>query len=155
MSHPQVLKRQSGDTTVEVEAFKLNLFFYASIGSQLTARGQARKRNWWCLWLCKSPVPVKLPTVAMGNTYFAHSERAASLVPAASQEGVVFKNVSDCKLKHWKAGVGVKIKFSAGIDSVSPQGMPQMQELEGVLSHVSVFGLSGDGAFAVAKGPHH
>jgi len=152
MSHPEVLRRQLGDATVEVKAFKkTNLFFYKSIGAQVSSRGQRRKRNWWCLWLCKSPVPVKLQSVTMGNAYYAHLERSPFLVQAASQEGVTFTNVSDCTLKHWAVGFGVKIKFPAG--GASPAGVPDLLPIDGVLSHVSVFGRDG-GAFAVAKGPH-
>jgi hypothetical protein len=154
MSHPNELTRQYGDVTVKVKAFTTNLLFYKSIGCTVTAWSQQRKRSWRCLWLCSSPVPVKLQSVVLRNTYYSEVEGSAFLIQKASHEAR-YDNVSECTLKHSAAGFGAKLKFS--VDGTTsghiPAGVPDLLPLDGVLSHVSTFGQQGD-TFSVAIGPH-
>jgi hypothetical protein len=150
MSHPSSRVEMVDNVRVEAKAFKTNLYFYKSIGGSVTVRGEL-KRRWWCGWLCRTREAVDADQITLDNTYYSRFEGTAILVEAAAHEAVCTKE-TDCTLKHWAAGVGVKITFPGG--GTSPAGVSDLLPLDGVVSRATVTLRGRTLRFETAAGDH-
>jgi hypothetical protein len=151
MSLPRSQSQTIGDVVVEARSFKHNFFFFRSIGGEVTVRGSRRKRRWWCLWLCKTPVAVEADRIEIENRYFAHVVGTPFLVDAASHEKAC-SDCSDCTLKHWAVGIGVKLEFPDG--SGKPSTVSDLLPLDGVMSRARVDVAGSSLTFETAAGSH-
>jgi hypothetical protein len=134
MALPQRDSATVGDTLVEATAFKTNLFFYKSVGSEVTLRRRRRRRRWWCLWLCRTRDDAQ-GDVEISNDYYARYEDTAVLLDVASH-ATKCRDASDCELKHWAVGVGASIKFPDG--HATPDLVDDLLDIDGVTSRILV-----------------
>lgn len=151
MSHPSSRTETVDGVKVTAKAFRTNLYFYKSIGGAVEVRASTESRRWWCVWLCKTADSAKADRVEIENVYYARFDNTPVLLEAA-QHAKTCTNTSDCTLKHWAVGVGVKITFPSG--STGPAGVPDLLPLDGVVSTAVVTVKGRTLRFEMASGTH-
>jgi hypothetical protein len=93
------------------ESYKTNLYFYRSIGGKVKIESDAKKRRWWCAWLCKTPKSIKVPTITIRNTYYADVEPGTAQVLVTAERERTCQDASSCSLGEWAVGAAPKFKF--------------------------------------------
>jgi hypothetical protein len=150
MSHPSSRVETVDGVRIEAKSFKTNLYFYKSIGGSVEVRGEPQRR-WWCGWLCKTREHVEADRIDLDNAYYTRFDNTAILLESASQQGIC-TDASDCTVKHWAVGVGVKIEFPGG--EASPTGVTDLLPLDGVISRATVLVKGRTLRFETAAGDH-
>ena len=131
MHYPSSIDTPLSDGGLVVsKSFKTNLLVYRSIGGRTDVKGKAKKRKWWCLWLCKRRVEKNAERITISNTYF--SEITPGVFAVLERDPKTCNNASSCEQKEWAVGVGIKLQFPAG--GTSPTTVSELLPVDGVIS---------------------
>jgi hypothetical protein len=137
-------------------SFKNSYVIYRSVGGRTDIKSDKEERKWWCVWLCKRPVPKKAQRIAIANSYYAEVQTG---VFAVLQRGPkICNNASSCELKEWAFGLAVELEFPDG--GASPTTLGELLEVDGVVTthEVSIDGqtftvVTSAGKHPISSGP--
>jgi hypothetical protein len=112
------------------QSFKNNYFIYRSIGGRTDIVSNKTERKYWCLWLCKVPVPRKAERIVVANTYYAEVQTGVFAVLERGPK--TCSNASSCEQKEWAFGLAVELEFPGG--GASPTTLGGLLEVDGVVT---------------------
>lgn len=118
MTSKATLQGSDGLWKAEVQAFKTNLFFYSSIGTEVKVFRRERYRRWYDPWYKHthwraSPADF----ISISNNY---QGLLPGLAPGAAQRSADRSNASSLEEKIWSAGFGVSMEAGAGTGLPDP-----------------------------------
>ena len=123
MASEITLRTQDGQWKAEVEAWKTNLLFYRSIGTEVTTYHREQKKNIWgntvTDWVKKSVTSISIENVYRSDTGNARATR-----------GKTCNNASYCELKEWSAGFTITLPADS-IDDVGGGAILELDKVEG------------------------
>lgn len=128
MASEITLRTQDGNWKAEVEAWKTNLLFYRSIGTEVTVYHREQKENIWgntvTDWVRRAATSISIVNVYRADTGFAQATREKTC-----------RNSSRCELKEWSAGFTITLPADS-IDDVGGGAVLALDKVEGTVEVV-------------------
>jgi hypothetical protein len=110
MALPSRDVKAGSNFTVQLESSTTDLFFYKSIGADVSVLSNRQERKWWCLWLCKRPIPMRAEIIDIENEYYVSPGAPAGgpvVVPALSRSAQC-RNTDSCSQSESAFGILIK-----------------------------------------------
>lgn len=99
-----------GSWQVEIVAFKINLFFYKTIGTTVTVRHKETRRSWFGLGApYEAWVERPAESISINNTY---EGILPSTIPGVALRSCSVTNASSCDCRLWSVGIGISMDAS-------------------------------------------
>lgn len=123
MASEITLRTKDGEWKAEVEAWKTNLLFYRSIGTEVTVFHREQKKNIWgntvTDWVRKAANSIRIVNVYTDDSGPARATREKNCT-----------NSSHCELKEWSAGFTITLPADS-IDDVGGGAILDLDKVEG------------------------
>ena len=126
MASEITLFSKNGDWKADVEAWKNNVLFYKSIGTQVSVYHREQTKNIWgntvTDWVSKAANAISIVNVYKGTG------------PGAATRSNVCNNASYCEEKEWAVGVSITLPP----DSITDVGGNAILDIDSVTGTVSI-----------------